>query len=396
MAWLAIAMAGVFGAFVGSFLNVCVYRLPRNQSVVAPPSRCLSCGTRLRWSDNLPLIGYALLRGRCRWCGTRYGSRYVWMELLVATLTALIAWRVLSAPGMYVAPWLTFVDRGTGIPSWAVAMAVGALAVLVWYLLVSALIDLDHMIIPDELTKSFQVAAPFVAVATGIGLQFEWAPDDWLARRSALGAFVGTPARFLWWFGGIVAGALAFLALSLPLARRIYSTYCPLPWRWSDDDHRGFRIGVLWFMGATVPPAAIALALVWATPLPTAAGDGASGAVARLAGAAHLANAVLGSLAGWLSLYLVGLIGTVAFRRNAMGFGDVKFLAPVGAFLGPIGVIYAFSLAAVCGAVIGIPMRLLARQREIPFGPYLALGALASALFAPALHRWLLDLPVAP
>ncbi len=385
MLWLAIAVAALFGAFVGSFLNVCVYRLPRNQSVVTPPSRCLSCGTRLRWYDNLPVVGYALLRGRCRFCGTRYGMRYVWMELLVAALTAIVAWRVLAAPDMYVAPWTTWLAPGAGVPLWASAAAIGALALLVWYLLVSSLIDLDHMIIPDELTKSLQFAAPFIAVATGIGLDFGWAPDGWLARRDAFGAMIGTPGRFVAWFGGIVAAALVLLALSLPLAKRIYSTYCPLPWRWSDDDHRGFRIGVLWFLAVTVPPTLLALALAWWTPLPTGAGS----AVARVAGAAHLANAVLGSLTGWMSLYLVGLLGTIVFRRNAMGFGDVKFLAPVGAFLGPIGVIYAFFLAAVCGALVGIPMRLLARQREIPFGPYLALGALAAATAGPYLHRLL-------
>ena len=89
-----------------------------------------------------------------------------------------------------------------------------------------------------------------------------------------------------------------------------------------------------------------------------------------------------------MSLYLVGLLGTIAFRRNAMGFGDVKFLAPIGAFLGPVGVVYAFLAAAVIGTAVGLPLRLLRERREIPFGPYLALGALAMLFAGPAVHHW--------
>ena len=94
-------------------------------------------------------------------------------------------------------------------------------------------------------------------------------------------------------------------------------------------------------------------------------------------------------MAGWLSLYLVGLLGTLAFKRNAMGFGDVKFLAPIGAFLGPIGVVYAFFAAALVGTIISVPMRLLKESREIPFGPYLAIGSLMVLYGGPRLHHWL-------
>ncbi len=108
------------------------------------------------------------------------------------------------------------------------------------------------------------------------------------------------------------------------------------------------------------------------------------------------ALAVLGLIAGWMSLYLVGLIGTVVFARNAMGFGDVKFLAPIGAFLGPVGVLYAFFVAAILGTVLGLPMRLLASKREIPFGPYLALGAVVVMFFGTDLHRLLFTVLLSP
>ena len=89
---------------------------------------------------------------------------------------------------------------------------------------------------------------------------------------------------------------------------------------------------------------------------------------------------------GWTSLYVVGLLGTMAFRRNAMGFGDVKFLAPLGAVIGPTGVLYTFFLASVIGALVGLPQRLLKRGREIPFGPFLAVGAVLAAILGHRIH----------
>jgi prepilin signal peptidase PulO-like enzyme (type II secretory pathway) len=78
----------------------------------------------------------------------------------------------------------------------------------------------------------------------------------------------------------------------------------------------------------------------------------------------------------------------MVFRRNAMGFGDVKFLAPIGCVVGPVGVIYVFFVAAVIGSVVGLPLRLLRSRREIPFGPYLAVGALVVLGWGPQLHQF--------
>ena len=66
---LSVIIAGVLGAFIGSFLGVVIHRLPQGKSIVSPPSHCDDCGTVLRWYDNVPLFGWLLLRGRCRWCG---------------------------------------------------------------------------------------------------------------------------------------------------------------------------------------------------------------------------------------------------------------------------------------------------------------------------------------
>lgn len=372
---MALFFGLLFGAFIGSFLNVCVHRLPRNESVVQPPSRCYACGARVRWYDNLPVLSYLILRGRCRWCASPYSPRYLVLELLVAAITGLVAWWAFSdqAP---LAPWLEF----AGAPRWLAQAAAGTvLLVLAWYLVVSTLIDLEHLIIPDELTKSFQLAAPFLAVCCATSTGYGWDVGGWMFSRDVFGEVHTHPGRFLAWTGGTIAVALTVLALSLPLARYVYSTYCPASERWRDEDHRGFRVGVLWFIGATAI-GALALAVL--------VGLGGNRPAAQIA-AAQLGQALLGSLAGWGSLYLVGLLGTVAFRKNAMGFGDVKFLAPIGAFLGPIGVLYAFFGAAVAGSIIGLPMFLLRRKRQIPFGPYLALGTALALAWGPQVHAWL-------
>ena len=375
----SVAVAGIFGAFVGSFLNVCIHRLPRNESVVHPPSRCYACGARVRWYDNLPVIGYLVLRGRCRWCGSPFSIRYLLLEVVVAALTAGTVWTVLA--GWHTpAKWL--LELGLQ-PAIAQAIAAGSLLLLMWFLLVATVIDIDHLIIPDELTKSFQLAAPFAAIAVASNLNFAWNGADWLIRFDVFQHAHVDAWGYFSKIGGITAAVLLFLLLSLPLAKVIYSRYCPEGERWRDEDHRGFRWGVGWFVIASVVHLSV-LAILCAK-----AGPGPE-VPPQVYAIASLGMAILGSLAGWMSLYMVGLLGTVAFRKNAMGFGDVKFLAPIGAWLGPVGVVLAFFGAAVAGSLIGLPLYLMGGKRTIPFGPYLALGAVLTLLFGDVVCRYLL------
>jgi leader peptidase (prepilin peptidase)/N-methyltransferase len=366
------ALGFLFGCFIGSFLNVCIHRLPRNLSVVHPPSRCGACGTRLAWHDNLPILGWLLLRGHCRWCGTTFSPRYLIMELLTGALTALVLWWAMQAPP---APWLCLL----GVPD-PIAQALGGGVVLAfaYMLLVASVIDLDHLIIPDELTVAFQAAGPALAMATFAPQGFAglWSPAHWITEAGAF-AIQTDRSPLLFMTLGLGGAAVLALAGSLPLARTVYRDHCPDHQRWSEEDHRAFRSGVWWFTGASC----IHLILVAALTLPGRAWSDAA--------AIHAATATLGSLSGWWALYGVGLIGTVVFRRNAMGFGDVKLLAPIGALLGPVGVLYTVATASLIGVLVGLPQRFLKARREIPFGPSLAAGALVVLLFGPAIHRWM-------
>lgn len=120
--------AFIFGAVVGSFLNVCICRMPNNESIVSPPSHCPRCGYRIRWYDNIPLFSYILLQGKCRGCRTRISPQYPLVELLNGLLTLALFMRF--------GPSLTFL----------------ALFLFCSALVVVTFIDLAHQIIPDEIS----------------------------------------------------------------------------------------------------------------------------------------------------------------------------------------------------------------------------------------------------
>jgi leader peptidase (prepilin peptidase)/N-methyltransferase len=154
--WLMAAWAACFGACIGSFLNVVVFRLPRRQSVVTPPSRCPSCQARIAPWDNLPVVSWLLLRGRCRRCRAPISLRYPLVEAFTAALAVLCVLRF-----------------------GATAHAASAFTLLCC-LTAIALIDWEHMIIPDPLSLGLLAVGLLLAPLCGPGL---W--------RALLGAVVG-------------------------------------------------------------------------------------------------------------------------------------------------------------------------------------------------------------
>jgi leader peptidase (prepilin peptidase)/N-methyltransferase len=153
------AIAAVFGAMVGSFLNVVAYRLPRDESLVKPASRCPACGAAIKPYDNVPVLGWLLLRGRCRACRNPISSRYPIVEALTAMLAVAV---VLAKHSAY-------------------EIVLGL--VLVGILVPVALIDLDHRIIPNKITLPASVAA----VAIGLTLRPSAVPEQLIAGAAAGG-----------------------------------------------------------------------------------------------------------------------------------------------------------------------------------------------------------------
>jgi leader peptidase (prepilin peptidase) / N-methyltransferase len=153
----AAVFAGILGATIGSFLNVVAYRLPRHESLISPGSRCPGCATAIKPYDNLPVLGWLLLRGRCRCCGMAISLRYPTVEAITAALAVAVVLAKHSAA----------------------EIALGLVLVLV--LVPSALIDLEHRIIPNRITLPAAVAA----IAIGAALDMHGVPEQLIAGAGA-------------------------------------------------------------------------------------------------------------------------------------------------------------------------------------------------------------------
>jgi leader peptidase (prepilin peptidase)/N-methyltransferase len=246
--------AGVLGLCLGSFLNVCILRLAhedkKQRSLFHPPSTCPNCGRRIAWRDNIPIVSWLLLRGRCRWCGQAISPQYPIIEGVVAIL-----W--LGAMLAY-GPTVRFVAAG----------------VLGTILLGIAVTDARHYVIPDE---------------------YNWT--------------------------GLVVG----LGLSLT------------------------------------------------------------------AGVPGFIQAVLGACVGFALLYAVGVVGRWVFKEEAMGGGDVKMMAMVGAFVGWKGVLLTVFAGSAFGSLVYVPLLVFGkRKRHVPFGVFLAMGAAVAFVFGDAIIDWYL------
>jgi leader peptidase (prepilin peptidase)/N-methyltransferase len=207
----------VLGAIVGSFLNVCIYRIPRDASIVRPGSRCPACAAPILFYDNIPLISYIVLRGRCRKCGQTIPIRYPLVELITAALF-LVFYRVLGLS-----------------PELPVSLVFASL------LIVISFIDLDHLIIPDILSlgglllgvllsffrSSFTYADSLGGVLVGAGLLFAIAKSYELIRKreglgggdikllGMIGAFCGIEGVVFSLVSGSLLGTLTGLPLIL-------------------------------------------------------------------------------------------------------------------------------------------------------------------------------------
>jgi leader peptidase (prepilin peptidase)/N-methyltransferase len=264
-----------FGLVVGSFLNVCIVRLPRGGSIVTPSSHCPHCRSGIRFYDNIPLISFLLLRGKCRNCGEPISWQYPLVELM---------------NGLF---YVWIVNE-----FWIGGEAVLMMA-LCSSLIVITFIDLEHLIIPDSITLP--------GMLVGLSL----AP----------------------FFMSSLADPLPFHLDSLFLHAGPYLT--------------GFL------------------------------------------------NSLIGLILGGGPLLAIGWIWEKLRHVEAMGGGDIKLMGMVGSFLGWKGALLTIMLGAISGSVVGVLMIVLKKhkmEKLIPFGPFLAIGAVASAFFGPDIVSWYLGL----
>jgi len=302
--WLSV-FAFVFGAFVGSFLNVCIYRIPRGESIVFPGSHCPSCKTKIRPYHNIPLISYGVLRGRCPSCRETISPRYPLVEFLTALLGLLLA-------------------RRFG----ATVEFVGYFAFSAALIVVSG-IDLAHRIIPDR------ISLPGI----GAGLIFSLVTS----RMDFIDSVVGT-----------VTGGGSLLLVTLA-----YMGYVRLRERFKGVAHEAETERALKGMSLEELKKEAALYGVEMDP-----GEGRQAIVKGIAEA----------------------------KSEGMGGGDIKLLAMIGAFLGGWrSILFVILVGSFLGCVVGVPL-MVSKGRDskyaIPFGPFLAAGAIIYLIWGTEIIRW--------
>jgi leader peptidase (prepilin peptidase) / N-methyltransferase len=348
--------AFALGAAIGSFLNVGIYRLPRDISIREPRrSFCPVCKAQIPWHHNVPLVSWFLLRGRCAKCGTRIAFQYLGVELLTALL--------------FLAIWQVF--------PWKMAIAYW---VFVSILVVATFVDLEHFIIPDQVTIG--------GTAAGI------------IASCIVPELMNTDSRVAAVLRSVLAGALGYVILWIVLeagkiafGRKRVRLDGPTPFNWTrHGDDADFVVGderSLWSDYFARDRDRLLLHCE----------------------EAKIENRVFGlellefhynrvAVAGEEFMLdtidqISGVARELEIPREAMGRGDLKFLATIGAFLGWRGVLFSIFAGSVLGSIVGLATLLVGKRvwsAKLPFGPYLALGALLWTFFGNSFVRWYLGL----
>lgn len=270
--WILAAFSFAFGSLIASFLNVVIWRVPRGESIVSPPSHCPKCNTPIRWWCNIPVLSWLFLRGKCANCKEPIPFRYILVELIGGALFFCAFWRY-----GYFAP-LAWV--------WIALMIVGTF------------IDFDHQLLPD-----------FVTV------------------------------------GGMIYGVVVSTAF------------------WALESFTSVEI-------SNIAPECFKI---------------------------HPLQSLIGLAVGFGLLWLVRFLGSAAFKREAMGLGDVFLMGAIGAIFGVKAIVVTLILSSLYGSLVGVAMIALSKTRiggftAIPFGPYICAGCLTWMFYGPDLWAWYMNL----
>jgi leader peptidase (prepilin peptidase) / N-methyltransferase len=347
-----VAVAFVFGAIIGSFLNVCIYRIPRRISFISPMrSFCPACGTQIPWHLNVPILSWLVLRGRCANCHAPIDPRYLIVETLTGILFAVAAW-IVPVPTLF--------------SVWVI------LAILV----VTTFVDLEFFIIPDLMSKSGIASGLVLSILTP-GLHQTSAP-----LQAFLSAIAGGITGLLILFLVGELGKLAFgrYKFTLNTPARFHLQSLPEGERQIVIDQESFSWSEHFFRRSD-------RIILQATEAEI---DGAAYRRVELilfedrvcVGREMIELEKIKSLSGWTT--------GGQFPREAMGIGDMKLIAAIGTFVGWQGVLFTIAAGSFIGAasgLIGIILGRCTRSQKIPFGPYLAIATVIWSFWGQELSR---------
>jgi leader peptidase (prepilin peptidase)/N-methyltransferase len=394
------------GASIGSFLNVVAWRYPRGESLTFPASRCPTCGHGLAWRDNIPVFGWLALRGKCRYCGNPISSRYPIIEAITGLLFVgyYVAFFILQVgpcaarPEQVMDAMGSFPARPLSInQDWPIY---GLYMFLLAALLAASLID----------AETFTIPAGLCWWPAAIGILVHTIVDD----ASVPGAVNASPIP-----AALALGAGIGLLISIVLQKRgliplSFEEGAPLleidkaKLREQAREKHVAQGGTNLGYESKVPPD-IEAEIPEFTPaqiraeirkeilflLPPLVLGGIAALLVMLVpsiGAwwnsvvAHdwvsgFLGALLGGLVGGFCVWLTRIVFSVVLGREAMGLGDVDLMFAIGAVLGPGGATLAFFAAPFCGMAIAVYRLIFRKGREIPYGPFLSMGAAVVMLF---------------
>jgi leader peptidase (prepilin peptidase)/N-methyltransferase len=336
------------GSMVGSFLNVCIHRMPRDESVIRPRSHCPTCGYSIPWFLNIPILTWLYLRGKCANCRSPISVRYLLVELLTG-----IAFSTC---------WILFGPRST-------ALALIYCLVLAGFI-VATLIDIEHIIIPDEITLGGIVVGFLLSVAAPV---LHGADDRAAAlRASFLGIAVGGGLIYLILRGGKMAFGKEKVDLA-PDSKVIFTeTSLQLPDKelpYEEIFYRKSDFIQLHAKTVELSDRCYFNTMLKLTPEQLTIGEE--------------------SFNPEQVPHIEVVTSELILPREAMGFGDVKFMAAIGAFFGWQATIFSLMLSAVLGTVVSlgtIAIRRAEWSTRIPYGPYIALAAIIYMFLPPSLQ----------
>ena len=371
--WIWMVFVFVFGCCVGSFLNVVVYRLPLDKSLISPGSACAKCGEYIRFYDNIPLVSWLLLGRKCRYCRAPISPRYFIIELLTGIVFL----------GVFMAYFHLEVRSGVSAIS-----SRGLYVYLLHIILLSALIaasaiDLQLWVIPISICL----------FATAVGLVGSSVAGYLIEPNIIRGYAIlpSAPANIAaLTLGAVIGLAVALAMLATGLIKRSYEQEEPYDAAGQkpnpSDDNLNHRLEVcreVVFLLPIIICSAAAFAIFTKIPAISSWWVNFS--------QIPLISGFLGSLWGYFVgcglVWSVRILGTLGFGKEAMGLGDVHLMGAAGAFIGPVLVVLAFFIAPFMGLAWALSQMFFKKTHQIPYGPFLSLGILAVII----LHDWVYD-----
>ena len=394
--WFWIVFLFAIGCCVGSFLNVVIYRLPRDKSLVRPPSSCPSCGKHIQFYDNIPLFSWLLLRGKCRYCKARISPRYFVIELL----TSLV----------FVGAFALYFHSGLrhGIPAF---LSGGWILYLISVILFSALIassaiDLEMWIIPLSICW-FATAAGLIGGAIApLLIHPATIRHYFLMPTTADLIFVNHTTVASLTTGATIGLGISLLLLATGVLKRSYD-FSKIQKSSENPEKPADSTSQSGSGQASSPQAEVEFddrfemfrEVLFLLPIIVCAL--AASQIVNQCPALHqwwlvfsqrpVVEGFMGSLAGYFVgctvVWATRIFGTLAFGREAMGLGDVHLMGAAGTVIGPLFIIIAFFVAPFFGLVWAAAQMFSKKTRQIPYGPFLSLGILVVMI----LHDRIID-----